>query len=69
MQLAQEAIMVDGEFEAMLSALAGLLPAQLVAPEAAVRGRLLRFPHLSPSQERAGGGRHGGWGLTNRHCI
>ena len=32
--------MVDGEFEAMLSALAGLLPAQLVALEAAVRGRL-----------------------------
>ena len=32
--------MVDGEFERMLSVLATLLPAQLVALEAAVRGRM-----------------------------
>jgi transposase-like protein len=40
LQLAQEAIMVDGDFERMLSVVATLLPAQLVALEIAVRGQM-----------------------------
>ena len=40
MQLAQEAVVVDEDFQRLLRALASLLPAQLVALDAAVRGQM-----------------------------
>ena len=41
-QLAQEAIMIDGDFQKLLSALPALLPAQLVALDTAVRDQMAR---------------------------